>query len=196
MRPVQWHKCFVWLSESMTERWLMRCKLRNQQYDSLMDEIENIVQAVKKFPDHAQDAACARIIDTFLRGAAGATSESQPNGAAAVGSETHKSVGADGDVPHDLDWYADNYDLESCSDMEFSAFVACYYCDKAVGDEKVEAIDKGHLKTAFEIVGRDVPANPNQTLIDSKRRKYTCDLKAQGNTCLRAKAGSMSAKRC
>jgi len=148
-----------------------RCELNKNHYERLMSEIDNIVTAVEKFPENAQDAACARIIDTFLGGAAGTTSESQPSGAAAVGSKTHESVGADGDEPHDLDWYADNYDLESCNDMEFSAFVAYYYCDKALGDEKVEAIDGGHIKTACEIVGRDVPARPKQTLINAKRRK-------------------------
>ncbi len=78
-----------------------------------------------------------------------------------------------GEEPQDLEWYADNYDLESCNDMEFSAFVAYYYCDKAPGNERVDAIDGSHLKIACEIVGRDVPANPNQTLINTKtRRKY------------------------
>lgn len=148
-----------------------RCELNKNHYERLMSEIDAIVTAVEKFPENAQDAACAKIIDTFLGGAAGATSESLPSGAAAVGSKTHESVGADGDVPHDLEWYADNYDLESCNDMEFSAFVAYYYCDIALGDEKAEAIDRGHLKKACEIVGRDVPSRPNQTLINAKSRK-------------------------
>ena len=84
-----------------------------------------------------------------------------------------------GDEPHDLEWYADNFDLESFNDMEFAAFAACYGCDFAPG-ENLDAIDKSHLVEACTIVGRDVPDNPGQSLINAKGRKKYLIAKGAG----------------
>ena len=143
-----------------------------QQYNALMGEIDDIVEAVEKFPEHAQAVACARIIDALLGGVAVTPSEPPPRGAVAASQVLSESVSTTGDEPHDLEWYADNFDLETCNDMEFVAFVACYYCDMVPG-VKLEAVDKSHVVEACTIVGRDVPDRPGQSLIHAKgRRKY------------------------
>ena len=157
-----------------------------KQYDLLMSEIDNIVAAVKKFPESAQGQACTGIITAFLSGTRTfeRISGTQSIEAVTVPSAASASQAADGSEPHDLGWYADHYDLESINDMEFATFVAYYNCEAAPGDEKVETIDGSHLEAACEAVGRFVPTRPGQTLANAKSKKKYLQAKGSGKYTL------------
>jgi len=151
-----------------------------------MSEIDNIVTAVEKFPENAQGQACTGIIAAFLSGntASDIGSGAQTIEALAVATAANASHADDVSEPRDLEWYADHYDLESASDMDFAAFVAYYYCEVAPDDERLDTIDGGQFKVACEIVGHDVPSRPSQTLNNAKTRKKYLQAKGSGKYTL------------
>ncbi len=163
-----------------------RTVMSRMEYQEVMNEVENIAAAVRKFPEFAQGAACEAIFAALisprrLPTELPANVEENSGGRIAAAEDSRN---AETGTVKDLEWYADTYDLESCNDMEFSAFVAFYYCDVAQGMEKVDAIDGSQLKTACEVVGRDVPTNSNQTLVNAKTRKKYLQAKGAGKYVL------------
>ena len=164
-----------------------------QEFDLVMSKVEDIAVVVNKFPENAQGVACQEIISALLgecsiprNGSGSRTSESNIHISSSNGNDL-----VDGNVDLNLEWYAENYDLMSINNMQFAVFVAYFYCELASDVERVDAIDKDHLETASDIVGRDLPGA--STLSDAKTKIRYLASKGRGKYIL-AHAGKRYVK--
>ncbi len=153
-----------------------------QEFDLVMSKVDDIAVAVNKFPESAQGVACKEIISALI-----GDSSLSSNGSESRENSTHDHIPVnvdnavdDAKVTESLEWYADSFDLVSINNLQFAAFVAFFYCELASEVERVDAIDKGHLEIASDIVGRDLPGNLTTTLSDAKTKKRYLASKGKG----------------
>ena len=166
-----------------------------QEFDLVMSKVDDIAEAVGKFPESAQGVACKEIISALI-----GDSRLSRNG---LGSDTSVSidhmsvndsnVAVDGNGAKNLEWHAENFDLVSINNQQFAAFAAYYYCELAPDGKRVDAIDTGHLESACDIVGRDLPGNLVSTLNDAKTKSRYLSTKGKGKFVL-AHAGKRYVK--
>ena len=166
-----------------------------QEYELIMDKVDDIAVAVNKFPESAQGVACKEIITALIGDA-----NSSSNGSGARRSVSGENMAADngnmlvdGNAANGLEWYADNFDLISISNQKFAAFVAYFYIEVAPDEVRVDAIDKSHLEAACDIVGRDLPSNLDTSLSDAKTKSRYLASKGKGKYAL-AHAGKRYVK--
>lgn len=142
-----------------------------QGYELVMSKVDDIAVAVNKFPEGAQGVACKELISALIA----------DFGLSCNGSVARTSVSGDslivndkvvdgGNAAENLERYASNFDLISINNAQFAAFVAYFYCELAPDGVRVDAIDKSHLESACDIVGRNLPARLDTTLSDAKTK--------------------------
>ena len=143
-----------------------------QEFDLVMSEVDNMAAAVEKFPDSARGSACAGLIAALLYEPA--KTENGSSAKSRVTVDSTAAIHVEESIPavqlQDLEWYADNYGLESISNPKFIAFVAVYHCDLAPKEERVDAFDEEHLKRAYDIVDRKIPKSLSAILSNAKNR--------------------------
>ena len=149
-----------------------------EKYDLLMGEMDNILETVEKFPGHLQkpvfDALHSALMDG-IHGKGAGKSDIEDLQLSNGDSPSDKGDDEDRNYAEEIVKYAEDYNLSDrrkVNDMEFATFIAYYFIECAQGEDRVDAIDKGHLEKACDIVGRDIPADLNKTLHNAKTKRY------------------------
>ncbi len=144
-----------------------------EHYELLIGEIDNIVAAVKKFPEQAQGAACSNLMSALVM-------EIESSKYDVAGQVGHAASSPDSADVRDLEWYADNFNLKSMSNPKFLAFISCYHCELAPDGERLDAIDEQALTTAYDIADREIPTSLTQILSNTKNRNRYIESNSEG----------------
>lgn len=155
-----------------------------EKYDLLMGEMDNILETVGKFPESVRKSVFKALhLALMSEDNQGEDSGVSNNGSLpSVEDTSRKTDDENRNYATEIKQYAEKYDLSSTkkvNGMEFAAFVAYYFIERAPAENKVSAITRKHLEDAITIVRRKMPKDTNSTLRNAARkRKY---LKSLGN---------------
>ncbi|MCY3798989.1 MAG: hypothetical protein OXG84_14360 [Chloroflexi bacterium] len=172
----------------------------NQEFDLVLNRLDDIVAAVKKFPESAQGAACTGLIEILASGTSRTqephdlTAKSIGNGKLAAVSQSQPVNGSnqkstERDAP-DWDYRSelialskrDSLDLKVLSNPEYAAVVA--FVRKFSSPEDFDEVDISvvHVFDAWRAVGRKLPTRPRdplnaavkKSLLDKVKGKRGC----------------------
>lgn len=140
-------------------------------YKNLKAEYPKMYAVVKDFPADLRSPAFIELVRAYEKSENGQTPHDlettlQVTDGKLLAASADQKTAESSDK--NLDWYAEKYNLTSINNMQFAAFVAYFYCEVAPDGVRVDAIDKSHLETASDIVGRDLPGA--STLSDAKTK--------------------------
>lgn len=146
-----------------------------QDFDLVMSEIDTIREAVNKFPECAQGAACTALVSALLHedkdlsdgNENGHQSKSETNG---VGPESKTDL-VSRDHVAEIKRDVAEFNLADVRDIDYAAYVTQYYTEVAPEHIRVDFIAKAQLEEAFAIGGRKPPKNFNNTLNNAKKAK-------------------------
>ena len=141
------------------------------KYDTLMGKLDEIAEQVSKFPDCVKPLVFNALVDSLVN-------EKQENKSQ---SSTCKSEVVKEDNKSDLqdsisyeeevkEWYRRNM-LYGLNDMEFSAFAAYWYSERAPEGKRVDVIGEEHIRELCEIVSRKAPAKAVSSLYNATNLK-------------------------
>lgn len=130
--------------------------------------------AVKDFPADLRSSAFIELVRAFDKSKNGQTSRDsksdfqRADGLPKSVTSNQKTVRS---FDKDLEWYADNCDLDALNDMQFGAFLAFYWSELVPVGKRLDAIDEHDFNAACDAIGRHRPARARQALNDAKRKK-------------------------
>ena len=146
-----------------------------QEFDLVMSKVDEIAEAVTKFPESAHGAACTALVNALLL-----EGNEFPNGSAKDnGQQSHGATLPSGTTAkaEDRDFVAEikadveAFSLGDVNDKQFAAYTAYYYIVRAPDYMRVEAISKVQLEEAIAIAGRKPPKNFKDPLNNAKKGK-------------------------
>ena len=160
----------------------------NERYELLMEQLEQIAEKTKLFPDNLRESVYKLLISTLLdqefrENDTPETGHGQEIPAPAladnIGQETRNYV-------TELAKYYTEYNIAEYNDMEAAAFVAYYFTILAPPHKKVEVINEDHFIDMCKITGRKLPKRPKTTLNNAKNRRSLLESRGKGEYTLTA----------
>ncbi|MCY3798990.1 MAG: hypothetical protein OXG84_14365 [Chloroflexi bacterium] len=152
--------------------------MNGKNYTQFMAELDTIAEKIKAFPDSLHESVYSDwrklLLDMDLPQAViNEVEEASQNDSRS--SSVVKKEEEDRNYASEIADYYEKYKLSERNDMELSAFVAYYFTVVAPQENKVDAINEGHLVDLCTITGRRIPGRPAGSLSNAKNLKRYLD---------------------
>ena len=141
-----------------------------KEFDLILDNIDNLTNALEKFPADIHDTVYSGLIAALLDDRSSYDMSLQTG----VTQQIESAITQDGDdrnVAEELEQFNVRFSLDSASDMEFAAFLGYFFAKLAPPREMADRIDESHYKLACMITGRSLPKRISATMNNAKNLK-------------------------
>ena len=141
-----------------------------KEFDLILCNIDEITNAVERFPSEIQDRVYSSLVASLLSDRASFNVLSINEDSQQI-EDLISQYAEDRNLAEELELYYLQFSLDSASDMELAAFLAYFFAKLAPPNEMTDRIDESHYKMACMITGRDLPKRVSGTMNNAKNVK-------------------------